>query len=119
MIHGSMGLVNADQIIENVDRTTNFIERMRGLLGTRQLEPGHGLLISPCSSIHTFAMAYPIDVLFLDSKLNIVKVIASLKPWRMAASTTASLVLELAEYSIESMQLKPGQQMEWYDEPAA
>ena len=118
MIHGSMGRANAECIIHRVDKTTNFLERMRGLLGTRSLQPGHGLLISPCSSIHTFAMTYPIDVLFLDRHLTVVKAITSLKPWRMAACATASLVLELAENSIDKFQLQPGQQLEWYDEPA-
>lgn len=118
MIHGSVGLVSAGCIISKVDRTTNFLDRMRGLLGTKKLDPDRGLLISPCSSIHTFAMSYPIDVLFLDKKLIIVRAISSLKPWRMAASATASLVLELAEHSIEKLQLQPGQQLEWYDETA-
>ncbi len=115
MIHGSIGLANAGCIIENVDKTSNFLERMRGLLGTSGLDPDHGLLISPCSSIHTFAMRYPIDVLFLDRQLTIVRAIASLKPWRMAASSRASLVLELAEHSIENLGLTTGQQLEWQD----
>lgn len=118
MIHGSVGLANAGCVIKKVNRTTNFLERMRGLLGTKQLANGEGLLITPCSSIHTFAMGYPIDVLFLDKKLTIVRAIGSLKPWRMAASATASMVLELAEHSIEKLQLEPGQQLEWYDEAA-
>ena len=118
MIHGSMGLVNAGCIVQKVNKTTNFIERMRGLLGTEKLEMGHGLLITPCSSIHTFAMGYTIDVLFLDRHLTITRAIKSLRPWRMAASAGASQVLELAEHTIENLQLEPGQQLEWYDEPA-
>ena len=115
MIHGSVVLANAGCIIAKVDKTTNFIERMRGLLGTAKLDVDRGLLITPCSSVHTFAMNYPIDVLFLDKQMTIVKATASLKPWRMAASSAASLVLELAENSIENLQLQPGQQLEWYD----
>ncbi len=40
--------------------------RMRGLLGRPAPHPGCGLLISPCGSVHTLGMAYPIDVVFLD-----------------------------------------------------
>ena len=50
MIHGSVGLANAGCVIKKVNRTTNFLERMRGLLGTKQLVFGEGLLITPCSS---------------------------------------------------------------------
>ncbi|NKB38276.1 MAG: DUF192 domain-containing protein [Gammaproteobacteria bacterium] len=91
---------------------------MIGLLGSAKLEENEGLLITPCSSVHTFGMRYSIDVLFLDKQLTIVKTVESLKPWRVAASGLSSLVLELAEDSIRKLQLKTGQQLEWQDEPA-
>jgi uncharacterized membrane protein (UPF0127 family) len=118
MIHGSLGLGNADHVIRNVRKTTNFLERMRGLLGTQKLKIDEGLLIASCSSIHTFGMRYSIDILFLDNQLNIVKTVNSLKPWRMAASNSASMVLELAANSINKLQLKSGQQLEWHDQLA-
>lgn len=116
MIHGSLGLANSTRVIKNVRRTTNFLERMRGLLGAREPGQDEGLLIDPCSSIHTFGMFYPIDVLFLDRQLHIVKTVACLRPWRMAAARNAGLVLEMAAHSIENLQLRNGQQLEWMDE---
>lgn len=46
--------------------------RLRGLLGTRSLESGEGLLISPCRAVHTYGMRYPVDVAFLDRELRVV-----------------------------------------------
>ena len=87
-----------------------------GLLGTKNLDNDEGLLIAPCSSVHTFGMRYSIDVLFLDKQFNIVKAVKSLKPWRMAGSSLSSMVLELADNSINNMQLNPGQQLQWHDD---
>ena len=63
-------------------RATRVGERLRGLLGTGALPSGRGLHIEPCSSIHTFFMSYPIDVLFLDREGRVLRAIHSLAPWR-------------------------------------
>ena len=56
--------------------------RLRGLLGHPPLQPGDGLLITPCIGIHTMGMTYPIDVIHLDRGLVVRKVLRELKPWR-------------------------------------
>ncbi|HEY0840385.1 MAG TPA: DUF192 domain-containing protein [Vulgatibacter sp.] len=71
-------------------------ERLRGLLGTPALLAGEALHIEPCNSIHTFFMAYPIDVLFLDREGLVVRAIHSLRPWRATLPCLrARSVLEL------------------------
>ena len=118
MISGYLTDTNANRVIEKVFKTTTFFERMRGLLFKEKLKSNTGLLISPCSSVHTFGMQYTIDVVFLDKELTIVKLVKSLKPWRMAASNASCIVLELVENSINTLQLKTGQQLVWHDEPS-
>ena len=115
MIHGSLTRTNDNCVIPNVSRTSNFLERMRGLLGSSPLTENEGLLITPCSSVHTIGMRYPIDLVFLDNRLTIVKTVSALKPWRMAVSNASSMVLELAPYSLDKLQLAIGQQLEWHD----
>jgi Uncharacterized ACR, COG1430 len=61
-----------------------------------------GLLIKPCSSIHTFFMAYPIDVLFLSSDGVVLKIVSGLKPWRMAWCKGATAVLEMRPSVLEN-----------------
>jgi len=72
--------------------------RLRGLIGTaeRDFTTGSGLWIAPCHGVHTFAMSFPIDVLYLDSEDLVVHLETNLKPWRLApVKTHAKSVLEL------------------------
>ena len=56
-------------------------ERLRGLIGTRHLPPGEGMLILRCNAIHTFFMAFAIDATFLDRHDRVVKVVRNIHPW--------------------------------------
>src|SRR5207249_10618241 len=71
------------------------LTRMRGLLGRRELEEGEGILLRPASSVHMAFMRFPIDAVFLDRDLRVVKVAAELRPWRAAGSRGARAVLEI------------------------
>ena len=42
-----------------------------------------------------FFMRFPIDAVFLDRELRVLRVAAALKPWRMASKRGAKAVLEL------------------------
>ncbi|MCC6629245.1 MAG: DUF192 domain-containing protein [Chloroflexi bacterium] len=57
--------------------------RARGLLGRRDLPPGEGLIIRPCNSVHSFFMAFPIDVIYVDGDSVVVAVTPSLAPNRV------------------------------------
>ncbi|HET8790141.1 MAG TPA: DUF192 domain-containing protein [Modicisalibacter sp.] len=61
---------------------TNWLARLKGLLGSDDLAPDEGLWLSPCSSIHTLGMRYAIDVVFLDRTLQVTAIVANLKPRR-------------------------------------
>lgn len=69
--------------------------RFWGLMGRRQLPPGHALLLQPCTSIHMFFMRFPIDVVFLDHSNTVVKVVHQIKPWRIALGGGGKKALEL------------------------
>lgn len=56
--------------------------RMKGLMGTRSLSPGEGMLILRCNAIHTFFMSFPIDATFLDRHDDVVKVVRNIPSWR-------------------------------------
>lgn len=75
-------------------RADSWWARAVGLLGADHA--GGGLIIEPCSSIHTWFMRFPIDVVFLDPADVVVAVYASLQPWRMTRWVRgARRVLEL------------------------
>jgi uncharacterized protein len=70
---------------------------MRGLLGRASLDRDEGMLFRPASSIHMFFMRFAIDAVFCDRDLVVLKVVPSLRPWRMASQRGSKIVIELAE----------------------
>lgn len=66
----------------NVRVARTLFERMRGLIGTKRLPPGEGMLILKCNAIHTFFMSFAIDATFLDRRDQVVKVVRNIRPWR-------------------------------------
>ncbi len=53
-------------LLNNMYQAKTIAERLKGLLGRNSLPDGEGLLIEPCTSVHTAFMRFPIDVVFLD-----------------------------------------------------
>lgn len=86
---------------------------MKGLLGTRFLKEGEGLLIIPCNSIHTFFMRFPIDVVFLDKKSVILNIQQFVHPFRMVACWQANAVLELMAGQVKKSGLHKGHRLIW------
>jgi uncharacterized membrane protein (UPF0127 family) len=89
----------------------SFLERARGWLGRRRVQPGEGLWLRPCSSVHSFGMAIPLDLVFLDRELRVLKVVPNLRPWRLCASWNAHSALELPEGSVRAAGLKEGDRL--------
>lgn len=78
------------------------VRRFVGLLGTRSLPTGDGLVIVPSQGVHTVGMQYAIDVVFVDRGLRVVEVRKSLRPFRMThLNWRAHSVLELPAHTIE------------------
>ena len=74
-----------------------FHERLFGLMGRRPLGPGQAMFLNPCSSIHTWFMRFPLDLIFLDAEGRIVRIVRHVKPWRMVwGGPRAASVVELA-----------------------
>lgn len=91
-------IINQENKVVLVSRlyiAQTFWSRLKGLLGTSELTAGEGLLIRPCSSIHTFGMRYPIDVLFLSSELKVLKIVHSIPAMRAACCWGSAVALEL------------------------
>jgi uncharacterized membrane protein (UPF0127 family) len=85
--------------------------RTKGLLGRASLPDGEGILLKPGSSIHMFFMRFPIDAVFVDRELRVLRVKAKLAPWRMASKRGAKAVLELPAGSCEQRGVVEGDQL--------
>jgi len=87
--------------------------RRIGLLRHSSLPRGSGLWIVPCEGIHTFGMKFPIDVVFLDRKLKVLKTVHNLKPWRISLCLAAYSVLELPAGTLKATATTRGDQLEF------
>jgi uncharacterized membrane protein (UPF0127 family) len=74
---------------------------------------GQGLWINPSHGIHTFAMRFPIDAIYLDRDRIVIHIEEELKPWRMAAvRVQAASVLELPTGTIRESLTALGDQID-------
>ena len=93
-----------------VSMADGFWTRFRGLMLRKSLEPGEGLLLWRCASIHCFFMRFPIDVIYLDRDLTVIGV-ETVRPWRIGGHFRhARHVLELE--AGRGALLKPGMTVE-------
>jgi len=87
--------------------------RLRGLIGSRPLAPGQGLLIVPCKSIHTHLMSFPIDVIYVNSLQEVVGIDHALAPWRFGRFyREARFVLELPAGTAQTSGTQVGDQLQ-------
>lgn len=69
--------------------------RREGLLKRTGLDEGEGLLITPCEAIHTFGMKFAIDVVFVDKKRTVRKILHAIPRNRIGFCWSADIALEL------------------------
>jgi uncharacterized membrane protein (UPF0127 family) len=89
--------------------------RFRGLMcaDASSFPAGRGLWLVPSRGVHTFAMRFPIDVLYLDRDKTVVHLEQNLKPWRMApVRMNAISILELPVNTLDSTRTAIGDQIE-------
>lgn len=97
---------------DNIELADTSMKRMFGLLGRRGLDAGGGLWIKPSSGVHTFFMAFGIDVVGLDRDLKVVKLWRCLPPFRVTSvSLKLRSVLELPCGTISQSLLQIGDQI--------
>jgi hypothetical protein len=111
---GTMSLVNARTgivLVSRVELAADSESRRRGLLGRDRMPEDEGLVIAPCSAIHTWFMRFAIDVVFAARDGRVLKTYARLGPWRIASAWRAFAVVELAAGTLERRPVRPGDQL--------
>ena len=98
-----------------------YLDRLRGLIGTRVLEPGSGMYFPNCNSIHMWFMSIPIDVVFVkkvatrDGKeiVQVTSVHSDVQAWRIlpVSDFRAKDVLELPVGTITKNEIKAGDEL--------
>lgn len=86
--------------------------RLRGLLGHAPLGEREGLLLRPCTGVHTLFMRFTIDVAFLDPQGRVVHACPRLRPWRVSPIVgEACCVLELCAGRLARSGTEPGDRL--------
>lgn len=85
--------------------TTSTFERAQGWLRRAAVDPGEGLLIVPCNSIHTFGMRFAVDVAFLDREGRVLKLAHGVPPGRLAWGTWRGVLLP---WTLRALELPAG-----------
>jgi len=91
-------LVNArtDQpVAASIEVAGTRATRRKGLLGRDGLASGSALVLNPCNAVHTIGMRFAIDVVFVDRRGRVRKIVRNLPPWRMAMSPLSRATIEL------------------------
>jgi len=105
-------LTRSSEVAARVRRADRPWSRLLGLLGRASLPRNEGLLLTPCTSIHTFFMRFAIDVLYLNRNHVVVKVVQALRPFRLSACLRGGhSVLELPAGVIEASGTQAGDQL--------
>jgi uncharacterized membrane protein (UPF0127 family) len=113
---GKLHILNVTRgtvLATHIDVADSGPKRNKGLLGRKSLEPGEGLWIVPCESVHTFFMQFAIDLVYLDRNHRIKKVRGSVPPWRLSACLSAHSILELPAGTIQSTQTQAGDTLQF------
>lgn len=100
-------------ICESVEVADTAGRRLKGLLGRSSLNPGAGIVLRPGFSIHTAFMRFPIDVVFLDHDLVVLRIAPTLRPFRTASCRGAREVVELAAGECARRGLAVGDSVAW------
>lgn len=99
---------NLDIHIEVADTA---LKRIIGLLGRKSIPENYGLLLTPCSQVHTFFMRFPIDVVLLDRSSTMLS-IQSLPTWKISKPIPGTYsILELKSGAAEKYHFKIGQKI--------
>ena len=106
-------LRNGKELSNSVAVADSLLKRMKGLLGKKEMLGGEALWIKPCVSIHTFFMKFPIEVVFLNKRNQVIAAIRNLRPNRITRFyLRAASVLELPAGILEATETRIGDKIE-------
>jgi hypothetical protein len=88
-------LERTDLLGLDVPVATTRLSRLLGLALLRRERAGDGLLIPRCSSVHTFGMRFPLDLIFLDERRRVIEIRREVRAGRLVRCALADAVLEL------------------------
>jgi len=110
---GDKYLISKDTkiISSNFILANSIFERMKGLLGKKNLDDGYGMIFINSPSIHTFFMSIPIDIVFLDNNFTIISTYKNLSKNKIISCWKAKYTIEMKVNSIDKFNLVIGDKL--------
>ncbi len=102
-------------IIKTLDCADTRLKQRIGLLGRFSIPKGYGLYFPGCKVIHTWFMLFSIDLIYIDENWEIVKLVHSMRPWRLSKCEQAIGVIETAPGLSYKMGLNVHMQLQCID----
>jgi len=101
-----------ETVATGIDKADSFTKRLVGLLGRSSLQADEGLWFDKCSAIHTLGMRMPIDVIFINSNNEVVKLCLNVQAgcWSLSCRKARGLI-ELSSGTLEKCDIKLGHQL--------
>jgi len=97
-----------------VRQAATFWSRLRGYIGRPEPRQGEGILFVPCKAIHTCWMSFSLDVLFLDEKGKVLKLVRAMAPWKFTRLVPgARYALEVPVGTINASGTSVGDELTW------
>ncbi len=91
-----------------------FWKRLQGLQFVRSLPTDSGLLLTPCSSLHTCWMRFSIDVIMLDMDCGVLGIKTQVRPWRVVICDRGTA--QVIEVCPGSVVIAKGTKLEWINQ---
>jgi uncharacterized membrane protein (UPF0127 family) len=108
--HYDTGTLTVDgRPVAPVEIAATYRTRRRGLLGRDGINGA--MLLTPCNSVHTIGMRFPIEVAYLDGELRVLTV-RTMRPGRIGSPRLrARLVLEAEAGRLSRWGVRPGAEL--------
>ena len=98
-------VVNGNKTDYKVFMADTWFKRLMGWM-FRPAPLNEGLLLAPCNSVHTFFMRFYIDLIFLDNKGCVVRLMKNIAPYNIILPVkNANQTLEFPANSIETLSI--------------
>ncbi len=112
MVYTLIRKTQGNTISTKVKEALSFQQRLVGLMLRKSMDEDEALVFYHAPSIHTFFMRFPIDLIFLNKKNEVIRVCEALRPWRMVLCSASCLTIELPAHKTKEKCVKLGDILE-------
>lgn len=99
-------------IAERAELAQNVWRRAVGLIGRRGWSSADGIIIEPCSAVHSFFMHFAIDIVHVASDGRVLRTTEAMRPWRIGPIVRGSRwVLELPAGTLAGTKTQVGDRL--------